>query len=332
MRKGVTNNWTLYFQQDANGNVTELTWSDGGVVEIFQYDAFGALNKAASGWGNPFLFTGRRYQSTFGIYEWSEMGIRDIDGKVREGSGRSERERMSQYRARAYSPRLGRFTSEDPKLFDAGDYNLFRYCHNDPLDLTDPMGLEEQYHQPRTWEQLQKLLAARELAGLSTTRARAAMSAAEGVMQRIKDTIDYALRGNTSARPAAVERTQLPGDHSSFENGKYIAHIPLRLTLLDEHGRATLGSGIHVDETIDEPPKNPVNYAGKGTYTHDGWTDRTGSVKDGWKVPFNAPTGQVTKTQHVIVNGHEAVWTGTVNMNHPNPPTLTGQYWAPFKY
>jgi len=32
--------------------------------------------------------------------------------------------------------------SEDPKLFDAGDYNLFRYCHNDPLDFTDPMGLE----------------------------------------------------------------------------------------------------------------------------------------------------------------------------------------------
>jgi hypothetical protein len=30
--------------------------------------------------------------------------------------------------------------SEDPKLFDAGDYNLFRYCHNDPIDHTDPMG------------------------------------------------------------------------------------------------------------------------------------------------------------------------------------------------
>src|SRR5205807_1983461 len=37
---------------------------------------------------------------------------------------------------------LGRFMSEDPKLFEAGDYNLYRYCHNDPLDLTDPMGLE----------------------------------------------------------------------------------------------------------------------------------------------------------------------------------------------
>jgi hypothetical protein len=32
--------------------------------------------------------------------------------------------------------------SEDPKLFDAGDYNLFRYCHNDPIGFTDPMGLD----------------------------------------------------------------------------------------------------------------------------------------------------------------------------------------------
>jgi hypothetical protein len=34
--------------------------------------------------------------------------------------------------------------SEDPKGFDAGDYNLFRYCHNDPIDFTDPMGLADQ--------------------------------------------------------------------------------------------------------------------------------------------------------------------------------------------
>jgi hypothetical protein len=33
--------------------------------------------------------------------------------------------------------------SEDPKLFDAGDYNLFRYCHNDQIDFTDPMGLDD---------------------------------------------------------------------------------------------------------------------------------------------------------------------------------------------
>jgi hypothetical protein len=44
--------------------------------------------------------------------------------------------------------------SEDPKGFDAGDYNLFRYCHNDPEDLTDPMGLWEESHAPRTMERL----------------------------------------------------------------------------------------------------------------------------------------------------------------------------------
>jgi RHS repeat-associated protein len=45
------------------------------------------------------MFTGREYSNMFGFYE---------------------------YRARAYHAGLGRFMSEDPKLFDAGDYNLFR--------------------------------------------------------------------------------------------------------------------------------------------------------------------------------------------------------------
>jgi RHS repeat-associated protein len=56
-----------------------------------------------------------------------------------------------EYRARAYNPQLGRFMSEDHKLADTGDYNLFRYCHNDPVDFTDPMGLTEAApaHSPR---------------------------------------------------------------------------------------------------------------------------------------------------------------------------------------
>jgi hypothetical protein len=32
--------------------------------------------------------------------------------------------------------------SEGHILADSGDYNFFRYCHNDPVDFTDPMGLE----------------------------------------------------------------------------------------------------------------------------------------------------------------------------------------------
>jgi RHS repeat-associated protein len=76
--------------------------------------AGGVLTSGASAIENRFLFTGREYNSDFGFYE---------------------------YRARAYHPGLGRFMSEDPKLFDAGDYNFYRYCNNDPWDLTDPTGL-----------------------------------------------------------------------------------------------------------------------------------------------------------------------------------------------
>jgi RHS repeat-associated protein len=90
------------------------------VIENYRYDVVGAptINGGAltsSAYNNRFMFTGREYTSTFGIYE---------------------------YRARAYHPGLGRFTGEDPKGFDAGDYNLFRYVTNDPLDKTDPMGLD----------------------------------------------------------------------------------------------------------------------------------------------------------------------------------------------
>ena len=113
---------TYYFQQDHEGSVTHLTDGTGTVTEKYKYDAFGAPTMynaggaviTSSAYGNRALFTGREYDSTFGIYE---------------------------YRARAYHPGLGRFMSEDPKGFDARDYNLFRYVHNDPEDLTDPMGL-----------------------------------------------------------------------------------------------------------------------------------------------------------------------------------------------
>ena len=47
------------------------------------------------------------------------------------------------YRAPWFDPQTGRFVSEDPLGFGAGDANLNRYVGNDPLNKTDPSGLEE---------------------------------------------------------------------------------------------------------------------------------------------------------------------------------------------
>jgi RHS repeat-associated protein len=137
----------MYYAQDHEGSVTHLldgrsapSSQTGQVIERYRYDVFGAPTIYDGNWtqldntayNNRFLFTGREYAATyrgnylpaFSFYE---------------------------YRARAYNPTLGRFMSEDPKLFDGGDYNLFRYCHNDPVNFTDPMGLSDtaQTYSPR---------------------------------------------------------------------------------------------------------------------------------------------------------------------------------------
>lgn len=49
---------------------------------------------------------------------------------------------LSYYRARYYSPRLGRFMGEDPIGFAGGDWNLYTYVGNNPTNLADPWGLQ----------------------------------------------------------------------------------------------------------------------------------------------------------------------------------------------
>jgi RHS repeat-associated protein len=125
--------WYVYFpQQNHEGSVTMLTDGSGTAIERYRYDAFGAPTFYTGTWGtrsntiydNRFLFTGREYATTYrSTYTNAAFNFYE-------------------YRARAYNAKLGRFMSEDPKLFDAGDYNLFRYCHNDPIDFTDPMGMD----------------------------------------------------------------------------------------------------------------------------------------------------------------------------------------------
>jgi RHS repeat-associated protein len=90
-------------------------------VERYEYDVCGEVTifdgsyvtQTTSAIDNPYLFTARRFDPESGNYY---------------------------YRARVYSPDLGRFLSLDPLGFDSGDYNLYRYVENNPLNLTDPSG------------------------------------------------------------------------------------------------------------------------------------------------------------------------------------------------
>jgi RHS repeat-associated protein len=120
----VTNNQWMYHHADPRGHSMMLTDSGGNLVEQYEYDAFGqpyffnstGQSTNSSTFGNRFLFTGREWLSDLKLYD---------------------------YRARMYQPELGRFMQPDPKEFAAGDYNLYRYCHNDPVNRSDPTGLQD---------------------------------------------------------------------------------------------------------------------------------------------------------------------------------------------
>lgn len=115
------------FLLDRHGNVAFLVDNVGHLREKYTYDVFGkptiinalTLETISTPWySHDFLFQGREYISQLGIYD---------------------------YRNRFYLPTTGRFLQTDPKGFDAGDMNLFRYCGDDPVDLSDPMGLDPMY-------------------------------------------------------------------------------------------------------------------------------------------------------------------------------------------
>jgi len=119
-----------YFHYDANGNCILQVHSGGAIVEQYEYDAFGypyfydangtamtVNGQPGSPWGNRFLFTGREWLSNLKLYD---------------------------YRNRMYQPEIGRFLQPDPKEFAAGDHNLYRYCHNDPVNGMDPTGLQDE--------------------------------------------------------------------------------------------------------------------------------------------------------------------------------------------
>ena len=119
----VANGQWMFHHSEGRGHNMLLTAANGTLAEQNEYDAFGGpyfFNAAgqpqtASNYGNRFLFTGREWLSELKLYD---------------------------YRNRMYQPELGRFMQPDPKEFEAGDYNLYRYCHNDPVNNSDATGLD----------------------------------------------------------------------------------------------------------------------------------------------------------------------------------------------
>jgi uncharacterized protein RhaS with RHS repeats len=111
-----------------------------------------------------------------------------------------------------YQPELGRFLQPDPKQFAAGDYNLYRYCHN-PVNKVDPFGLAPEWMhvtlvigtvEPTPFADLTNAV----LYGTEGNKANAAISVA-GVLPHLGDAakvLKYGARAAHWAKPSTLAR------------------------------------------------------------------------------------------------------------------------------
>ncbi len=106
------------YHSDAHGSTRMLTDGAGAVTDTYNYDGYGRTVNSTGSTVNPYLYSGERFDGSSGLYH---------------------------LRARYYNPSLGRFMSRDPfggRLQSPVSLHQYLYANADPVNYTDPRGLE----------------------------------------------------------------------------------------------------------------------------------------------------------------------------------------------
>ena len=105
-----------YYHCDGNGHVTALVNTNGLVLARYHYDPFGnflAMSGSLAD-ANLYRFSSKEYHPNSGMYY---------------------------YGYRFYDPNLQRWVNRDP-INETSSINLFHFCYNDPISVSDSIGLD----------------------------------------------------------------------------------------------------------------------------------------------------------------------------------------------
>lgn len=100
------------YLRDALGSIVAVSNTSATTTSSYAYSSYGSTAITGTA-DSPFQYTGRENDAGTNLYY---------------------------YRARYYSPQLGRFISEDPIELNGG-INAYAYADGNPISLTDPNGL-----------------------------------------------------------------------------------------------------------------------------------------------------------------------------------------------
>jgi RHS repeat-associated protein len=114
----------LWLLADNLGTTCDVIDNTGVLVNHITYAAFGAITAVVDAAGQPLTQSATRYFYTQREFDFTTH--------------------LNYHRARYYDPSAGRWLSEDPISFSAGDTNLVRYVRNSPTLAVDAAG-----HQPQ---------------------------------------------------------------------------------------------------------------------------------------------------------------------------------------
>gem|GEM_PF-2943568 len=163
-RVGFTYNGTAYYYtKNAQGNVTGLVDSNANTVVEYSYDSWGKLLSTTGslagtiGKINPFLYRGYYYDSEIGLYYLN---------------------------SRYYDPQSDRFINADSfggQVGSINSHNIFAYCMNNPVLLTDDQGTRPLAHDSSTRETKEELeVSAKEMLRATAITAAGRLTIANG--------------------------------------------------------------------------------------------------------------------------------------------------------